>query len=92
MEDKIESAGEEFKISRIVKSWKTDYSLQPTRKAPWSKKEGPFFELGKTEARALTKKIMSELSDLIDWNKPDLETFVQPKYVPELQVCKIGGK
>jgi hypothetical protein len=29
---------------------------------------------------------------LVDLNKPDREIYVSPKYVPELQQCKFGGK
>ena len=83
-----------MRISREVKVWKNPgISFQQDGKAPFDTKIGPYYELGKTEARNRSKEIKLALDMLteFDWNKPDEVLSVTPKWNEDVQYCKCTG-
>lgn len=79
-------------VSAEVKVWKNiGLNIQKEGTAPFSKKEGPYHGLSKSESSALSATIMAELNQEVDWKKPDEILHVKPKYQPAKQIVKMSG-
>jgi hypothetical protein len=92
------SIAEEFDdfcpISEIVKVWRPfpKIYLPPNesnrRKDGTYEKKGPYCDLGKGESHALSKIVMAEVNETVDWSVPDHTLTVKPKWRPTVQYVK----
>lgn len=80
-------------VSSQVKVWKQPgVEIQREGTAPFNVKEGPYFELSKSEARELSASLLAELNEKVDWMKPDETLTIPPKYQPIKQIVKLASK
>ena len=86
----------DFVISSEVKVWNSDLlkamEIGKGKKPTARKKYGPYADLSKSQSQALSQKLMKEIENVVDWNKPDSVMEVLPKWAPDIQYVKPTGK